>query len=226
MDNEKTIKLLQNIYLSGDVCMSEMLDFILTNPSDEYNSLASTLSDEELNGLLEWSGDSQWMTCRNGKIVPAYDVRFLNAKDDRELRNLIDKYTEENPGNFQFGWDFDTMIEDATSNDNDFWIGIFRGHHLLGICTIGPNDGYDTEDPEEQANGILSDVYVIPEERHTGIATEMVSRALRLPQIQLLYQDRTIHAYLLDERLKSLYSACGFQNTENPLDGWHMICKL
>ena len=71
----------QDYYLEeSEVVFSEMIGFILEHEDDEFHDIVSLLSEEDINYLLSWSGDNEWVKYENGEII----ILEENIEADKE----------------------------------------------------------------------------------------------------------------------------------------------
>lgn len=68
--NEGVLEIIREHYLQkSDIVMSEMLRYMLKNDDAELHDLAILLSEVEINALLRWSGDDEWVRFENGNFI-------------------------------------------------------------------------------------------------------------------------------------------------------------
>lgn len=131
-------------------------------------------------------------------------VRYINAKDEYTLNDFLD--TNKEAGDFDFNWCAPDIREMATDEDQTYWVGAFRNGKLIGICSIGEDDEIPSVNGNEAV--ILSDVYVLQEERGSGVGTKLVKNAIELARNE--YPECDIHIQILDCELTEFYKKLGF----------------
>ena len=62
------VKAIQEEYHQSDIVFSELIRHMLEDVDADFHALVLCLTDEEINGLLEWSGDNEWAKCVDGQI--------------------------------------------------------------------------------------------------------------------------------------------------------------
>ena len=124
------------------------------------------------------------------------EVRAL-TEDDRAQVVLLD----DRSGNFVEQW----------LDDENFGWGLFKSNLLVGYCTIGYAD--DCCQAITDFNGwtpdslLLSDVFVVPEERHKGLGAFLVNESISKRtenEKELVFLTR------MYGRLSAFYEKCGF----------------
>lgn len=100
-------------------------------------------------------------------------------------------------------------LSDWNPDDPPHYFGIFVGSTLVGLATIGAD--------EEKGNvdgtvGLLSDVYIAPNERNKGYGTVLVKSVLSIAQDNGYTQ---VNIEVLDPELLDWYSQLGFGRTSD-----------
>lgn len=114
------------------------------------------------------------------------------------------------------------VLDDLSGNDVEQWLdddnidfawGIFLNHNLIGYCTTGYADDCPAvieNHPLHTADSILlSDVFILPQHRHHGYATQLIKTALELRHTSDGYDETVFLAVLYDD-LAALYEPLGF----------------
>ena len=122
------------------------------------------------------------------------------------------------------------VLDDLSGNYVEQWLdstdyswGMFLNDTLIGYCTTGYAD--DCSDSIENHrlhtydSILLSDVFVVPGQRHNGYASQMIRAALKLRHDSDGY-DETVFLTVLYDDLAALYEPLGFTFIDN--DG-HMV---
>lgn len=129
------------------------------------------------------------------------EVRAL-TEDDRAQVVLLD----DRSGNF---------VEQWLDDENYGW-GLFKSNLLVGYCTIGYAD--DCCQAITDFNGwtpdslLLSDVFVVPEERHKGLGAFLVNESISKRtenEKELVFLTR------MYDKLSTFYKKCGFQPVDD-----------
>lgn len=112
-------------------------------------------------------------------------------------------------------------ISDSLDSENYVW-SIFKNDALIGCCSLGYADFCGTE--IESYPGwnsdclLLSDVFVLPEYRHQGIASKMITDVINQhPESK----NNLVFLTVLFPNLKCLYKKLGFKN----IDDYTMVKK-
>lgn len=131
-------------------------------------------------------------------------VQPLNWLHTKEVEHLFATSDIELHVNFSPG-----ELSDWSPNDHPHYMGIFAGSTLIGVATIGVDDGNDNS---KGTIGLLSDVYIVPGCRGKGYGSVLVKAILSIAQ-DLEYEQ--VNAEVLDTELLDWYSELGFQRTSD-----------
>lgn len=103
-------------------------------------------------------------------------------------------------------------VEQWLEDNEDYAWGLFQGDELVGYCTIGGADDCPTmiEDYEGKTDDslLLSDVYVKPEYRGNGYASQMIQEVLEKRNAE---EQELVFLALLDDGLSKFYEKFGFR---------------
>ena len=62
------INAIQEEYHQSDIVFSELIRYMLEDVDADFHTLVLCLTDEDINGLLEWAGDDEYAKCVDGQI--------------------------------------------------------------------------------------------------------------------------------------------------------------
>lgn len=163
----------------------------------------------------------QNVTQGGGFGTMAVIVRFLEQRDSNTLDRLLRINEEE--GIFEFGWTHDGIRQTATEPNQTYWIGAFDNDELIGICSVG-GDELSINSKGNVTAMILSDVYIIPDRRHTRVGTILIWETIRLTKEK--YTDCSVHIGVLDEQLIPFCKRFGFEFDKAKMTGTLRISDL
>lgn len=140
-----------------------------------------------------------------------YTVRWLGSQDVDAFRKL----EREDPGMTGFFPSVD-VIEAEMRDDNDFYLGIFEGRELRGLCSLGYNDDMDANgDIVSEEGGILSNVYIDSRKRGEGYGRVLIEAAILKAAKENHFAVLSVD--LLELELADFYALFGFEQDElNP----------
>lgn len=126
-------------------------------------------------------------------------IRALRYEDRYDIREI------DRVGDFQI-LDFvnDILLDAKESNsEQDYCYGVFVENHLVGYCTIGGADEVDVANYDDY---LLSDVFILNEYRHKGLAHKLIDYIVSTRET-----GKTIYADIIDDSLESFYFSMGFE---------------
>lgn len=126
------------------------------------------------------------------------EVRFLNEQDITVIQEMY----------YNTDMKFHINFEPNEIADNEYYIGVFKGKTLVGVCTIGGTDG--TEFDFDKKSCMLSDVYVVPDFRCNGYGSLLVDEAIKLAE-KNYGADANVYISLLESNLAEWYKPLGFE---------------
>lgn len=132
-----------------------------------------------------------------------YVVKPLTSKDLKNVE-MLDAMS---------GFELEQWIEATEEDDFPFAWGIFDGDVLAGYCSIGYADDTCSEIEEQPLYDsdslLLSDVYVVPNYRHQGLAEKMVKTAIK-KRWELDGAEKPVFLVCVSDRVAALYEKIGF----------------
>lgn len=132
-----------------------------------------------------------------------YVVKPLTSKDLKNVE-MLDAMS---------GFELEQWIEATEKDDFPFAWGIFDGDILAGYCSIGYADDTCSEIEEQPLYDsdslLLSDVYVVPNYRHQGLAEKMVKTAIK-KRWELDGAKKPVFLVCVSDRVAALYEKIGF----------------
>ena len=123
-------------------------------------------------------------------------IRYLRYSDLQRLEQFLDKVNE--AGDFILNIDIDEARDLLSDKGQNYLIGCFDGHKMVGVATVGGADILN------KVGYLLSDVYVLKEYRGSGCASKLV----KFVQSKV---DSILWIELLDLKLGRFYSKFGFK---------------
>lgn len=125
------------------------------------------------------------------------EVRPLN-EDYRKEVEILDVISENNVA---------SMLD-----CENYVYGILKNGTLIGYCTIGGADVIEDDIRFQDSSNdlLLSDVFISPSFRGNGYGTELVSKAIRMKEVEDILKEQVVFAQLLDDDLFQFYFRIGF----------------
>lgn len=145
-----------------------------------------------------------------------YVVKPLTSKDLKSTE-LLDEMS---------GFELQQWVETTEENDDPFAWGIFEGDILAGYCSIGYADDTCSEIEEhplyDSDSLLLSDVYVVPNYRHQGLADKMVKAAIK-KRWELDGTEKPVFLVCIADRVAALYEKIGFTRIQKKIWNGAMV---
>lgn len=145
-----------------------------------------------------------------------YVVKPLTSKN-LESAKLLDEMS---------GFELQQWVETTEEDDDPFAWGIFEGDILAGYCSIGYADDTCSEIEEQPLHDsdslMLSDVYVVPNYRHQGLAEKMVKTAIQ-KRWELDGTEKPVFLVCVSDRVAALYEKIGFTRIQKKIWNGAMV---
>ena len=137
------------------------------------------------------------------------EIRCLDAYDVNKLHPFFAEYVKD--GDWRVSLDIDE-VEAMAEEETGYYIGVFENEHLVGIISMGGADGIINGASGKDA--FISDLYVIPQRRGSGLGAELVQTALDRAKDE--YGGK-VYAVMPDDTLADYFDNFGFKDAGNGL---------
>jgi putative acetyltransferase len=155
--------------------------------------------------------------------MAAYDIRTIRKDDDPQIaaliRSILEEFGVNKPGTVYTDSTTDSISELLNEPGTDYWVVELDGK-IVGGCGIYPTKGLPNGCVE------LVKLYVLPEARGKGIATELMKRSISKAR-ELGYKQIYLESMPELTTAVSLYENVGFKLIPERLgETGHFACMI